>query len=105
MTGRLGEDYLHERRLTLREVQVIAGAATGFGNAEIGRRLYITENSVKTTLGRALRKLGAADRAQAVVCAIGRGYLEVVNIDGKIGVVPGPEIPHQHGNNVERSVA
>lgn len=103
--ARVGEELLHGRRLTVRELQVVAGAANGLGNLEIGRTLFITLDTVKLHFRRALRKLGAADRAQAVVHAIGYGYLKVSNIDGKIYVVPGTTIPRQRGEHVGRSVA
>lgn len=102
---RMGEEYLRRRRLTMRELQIIAGAGTGFTNAEIGRRLFVTEDTVKAHFRRALRKLGAADRAQAVVCAIGLGYLDVTNVDGKIGIVPGKLIPRNVDAGMGRWVA
>jgi len=38
----------------------------GRSNAEIGKELYLSEDTVKTHARRLFRKLGAADRAQAV---------------------------------------
>ena len=52
--------------LTERERQVLAGMSRGRSNAEIGRELYLSEDTVKTHARRLFRKLGAADRAQAV---------------------------------------
>jgi DNA-binding NarL/FixJ family response regulator len=52
--------------LTERELQVLAGMARGRSNAEIGRELYLSEDTVKTHARRLFRKVGAADRAQAV---------------------------------------
>jgi DNA-binding NarL/FixJ family response regulator len=56
------------RRLTLteRELQVLRGMADGKSNAEIGRELFVSEDTVKTHARRLFRKLGARDRAHAV---------------------------------------
>ena len=52
--------------LTERELQVLRGMSRGRSNAEIGKELYLSEDTVKTHARRLFRKLGAADRAQAV---------------------------------------
>ncbi len=52
--------------LTEREMQVLSGMSRGRSNAEIGRELYLSEDTVKTHARRLFRKLEAADRAQAV---------------------------------------
>ena len=52
--------------LTERELQVLRGMSRGCSNAEIGRELYLSEDTVKTHARRLFRKLGSADRAQAV---------------------------------------
>ena len=52
--------------LTEREMQVLGGMSRGRSNAEIGKELYLSEDTVKTHARRLFRKLGAADRAQAV---------------------------------------
>lgn len=52
--------------LTERELQVLRGMGRGRSNAEIGRELYLSEDTIKTHARRLFRKLGAADRAQAV---------------------------------------
>ena len=52
--------------LTERELQVLRGMSRGCSNAEIGKELYLSEDTVKTHARRLFRKLGAADRAQAV---------------------------------------
>src|SRR4051794_9966240 len=48
--------------LTERERQVLEGMASGKSNGEIGRQLYLSEDTVKTHARRLFRKLGAADR-------------------------------------------
>jgi len=52
--------------LTERELQVLQGMAGGKSNAQIGRDLYLSEDTIKTHARRLFRKLGVNDRAQAV---------------------------------------
>ncbi|MDT7745644.1 MAG: hypothetical protein QOE59_4722 [Actinomycetota bacterium] len=52
--------------LSVREVQVLIGVGRGLTNADIGRRLYLSGETVKTHAARLFRKLGATDRAEAV---------------------------------------
>ncbi len=52
--------------LTERELQVLTGMSRGRSNAEIGKELFLSEDTVKTHARRLFRKLSAADRAQAV---------------------------------------
>jgi DNA-binding NarL/FixJ family response regulator len=52
--------------LSEREQQVLDGMARGRSNAEIGRELYLSEDTVKTHARRLFRKVGASDRAHAV---------------------------------------
>ena len=52
--------------LTERELQVLSGMSRGRSNAEIGRELYLSEDTVKTHARRLFRNLGGSDRALAV---------------------------------------
>jgi DNA-binding NarL/FixJ family response regulator len=61
--------------LSAREVDVLALVAQGLTNAEIGRRLFISEATVKTHLLRLFAKLGVSHRTAAVTTAIERGDL------------------------------
>lgn len=61
--------------LSAREVAVLAQAARGLTNAEIGRELFISEATVKTHLLRAGAKLGVSGRTAAVTKAIENGDL------------------------------
>ncbi|MEU9960261.1 response regulator transcription factor [Streptomyces sp. NPDC050982] len=63
-------------RLSEREVSVLRLVADGCTNAEIGRRLFIGESTVKTHLLRAFGKLGVTDRTAAVTCAMRFGLLD-----------------------------
>jgi DNA-binding CsgD family transcriptional regulator len=53
-------------RLTTREGEIAQLVAQGQTNAEIGARLWITENSVKQALKRMFRKLEVSSRAEMV---------------------------------------
>ncbi|MCN9240934.1 response regulator transcription factor [Streptomyces sp. RY43-2] len=61
--------------LTARERDVLRAVADGLSNAEIGRRLFIGEATVKTHLLRVFAKLDVRDRTRAVVVAMEQGLL------------------------------
>lgn len=72
-------DHLRGRperpHLSERETAVLRLVAEGCTNAEIGRRLFIGESTVKTHLLRAFTKLGVTDRTAAVTSALRHGLL------------------------------
>ncbi|OUL28428.1 helix-turn-helix transcriptional regulator [Nostoc sp. T09] len=57
---------LKSDRLTSRELEIAELVALGYTNAEIGHKLWITENSVKQALKRMFRKLEVSSRAEMV---------------------------------------
>ncbi|MEV0236594.1 response regulator transcription factor [Nonomuraea sp. NPDC050786] len=61
--------------LSAREREVLELVAEGLTNAEIGRRLYIGEATVKTYLLRVFGKLGVSDRTSAVLAALDLGLV------------------------------
>ncbi len=75
--GRFGREEPATRRtaLTERELQVLRGMADGKSNAEIGRELFVSEDTVKTHARRLFRKLGARDRAHAVAAGFRTGLV------------------------------
>jgi DNA-binding NarL/FixJ family response regulator len=62
-------------QLTERELQVLTGMSQGKSNAQIGRELFLSEDTVKTHARRLFRKMGVSDRAQAVASGFRRGLV------------------------------
>lgn len=61
--------------LTAREREVLREVAHGRSNVQIAQLLFVSEGTVKTHLNRILAKLGARDRAQAVIAAYEAGLV------------------------------
>ena len=61
--------------LTRRERQVLQLVADGLANREVGRALYVTEDTVKTHIRNILAKVGATSRANAVAIGIRAGLI------------------------------
>jgi DNA-binding NarL/FixJ family response regulator len=76
LTGRdTGRTVAPGATLTERELQVLTGMSQGKSNAQIGRDLYLSEDTIKTHARRLFRKLGVNDRAQAVALGFRRGLV------------------------------
>ena len=61
--------------LTPREIEVLTGIGRGLSNQELAEELFIADNTVKTHVKRVFTKIGARDRAQAVVIAYQTGLV------------------------------
>ncbi|MBO0875171.1 MAG: GAF domain-containing protein [Pseudonocardia sp.] len=62
-------------KLTAREAEVFELMAAGATNAAIAERLFITGDTVKSHVKHILRKLGAANRAQAIAWSLNEGVM------------------------------
>jgi DNA-binding NarL/FixJ family response regulator len=78
MRRRSGE----QTSLTEREHDVLLLLAEGLNAATIGARLYLSESTTKSHIARIYQKLGAANRAQALVTAMRIGLLSSINPTG-----------------------
>jgi DNA-binding NarL/FixJ family response regulator len=68
-------EHVTEDDLTDREIEVLRHVADGNCNREIGRKLSIGEETIKTHLKRIMSKLGASDRTHSVIIAARRGFI------------------------------
>ncbi|QMU79443.1 response regulator transcription factor [Streptacidiphilus sp. PB12-B1b] len=86
VTRRLIDDVARRRRsgtlrpeaaatLTVRELDVLRQVARGLSNGEIADELFLSEQTIKTHVGRILAKLELRDRTQAVVFAYENGLV------------------------------
>jgi DNA-binding NarL/FixJ family response regulator len=62
-------------QLSVRELQVLRGMSNGQSNRQIGRQLFLSEDTVKTHARRLFRKLGVNDRAEAVAVGFRSGLI------------------------------
>lgn len=69
-------------RLSGREEEVLSLLADGLGTGEIASRLYLSESTAKTHITHIYQKLGAANRAQALVTAMRMGLLDHLTPQG-----------------------
>jgi DNA-binding NarL/FixJ family response regulator len=68
-------------RLSEREQSVLVLLADGLGAGEIAPRLHLSESTVKSHVAKIYQKLGAANRAQALVTAMRVGLLSSIKPD------------------------
>ncbi|QKE71439.1 response regulator transcription factor [Arthrobacter citreus] len=73
--GKEGESILIEK-LTDREQEILQEMAYGLRNDQIGKKLFITEGTVKSHVHRILQKFGCEDRTQVVVTALRNGMVK-----------------------------
>jgi DNA-binding CsgD family transcriptional regulator len=62
----LNAEHLKEVGLTAREHEILALIAQGLSNREIGEKLFVSENTVKTHSSRLFEKMQVNRRVQAV---------------------------------------
>jgi two-component system nitrate/nitrite response regulator NarL len=61
--------------LSERELSILRGMCQGQSNKQIGRVLFLSEDTIKTHARRMFTKLGARDRAHAVALGMRKGLL------------------------------
>jgi DNA-binding NarL/FixJ family response regulator len=66
-----------DNSLTMREREIVRLGALGLRNAEIGQRLCISEQTVKTHLNNVYRKLGIRDRSELVLYSVRSGLIGI----------------------------
>jgi two-component system, NarL family, response regulator LiaR len=69
------EARLQKLGITPRELEILEAMAAGLSNREIGERLFVSENTVKTHAARLFDKLSARRRTQAVQLAKEAGLI------------------------------
>lgn len=78
-SGRVAREAAATERLaelTDREREVLALVGTGLSNADIARRLFLVEGTVKSYVSAILNRLGMKNRVQAAILAYEAGLVE-----------------------------
>jgi len=70
-------DHVADDTLTAREIEVLRLISAGDANKLIADQLSITQDTVKSHVGKILSKLGANDRTHAVTIGLKRGIIEL----------------------------
>lgn len=78
-------EHMGEGGLSARESEVLQLVAAGHRNRDIGKLLFISEETVKVHLRHIKEKLGAKDRTHAVVLAHRRGIVRLNSDSGGRG--------------------
>ena len=63
--------------LTRRESEVLNLLKDGLSVHEVSKRLYLSDSTVKTHVAKVYDKLGATNRAQAIMIAVRKGLLDM----------------------------
>ena len=68
---RLANTAVEAPALSYREKEILSLAINGFSNAQIARRLYLAESTIKSHLSSAFRRLGVRSRREAAAFILG----------------------------------
>jgi DNA-binding NarL/FixJ family response regulator len=66
-----------QRLITERELEILQYVAEGLSNSQIGKQLWVTEQTVKFHLSNIYRKLGVSNRTEAARLAYQNGLVEM----------------------------
>jgi DNA-binding NarL/FixJ family response regulator len=69
-------EHMGDEDLSNREMEILQLVAGGHRNRDIGEKLFISEETVKSHLKHIMEKLNARDRTQAVAIAVRRGIIQ-----------------------------
>ncbi len=68
-----------QTNLTVREAEVLRLLVEGSSVAQVGRQLFMSPSTVKTHIGKIYEKLGAHNRASAVIAAVRLGLVSDID--------------------------
>lgn len=72
------ENYLREyEKMSPREREILPFVAMGMDNREIGKKLFISEKTVKNYITAIRKKLGLSNRTQIALYALKNGLIEL----------------------------
>ncbi len=70
-----GDHGRRDHDLTLQQISILKHISQGFSNKEIGTKLSLSENTVKSYVQEMLHKLDAKNRAEAAMIAFRNGWI------------------------------
>ena len=83
------KDQPQSEALTEREAEVLTGVMLGLTNRQIGERLYLSAETVKTHVAHVIGKLQARDRTHAAVRGVALG---IISLDAALPDGPAPTL-------------
>jgi DNA-binding CsgD family transcriptional regulator len=96
-------------RLTAQQRRVLIAVADGLSNTEIGARLYITEDTVKTHMRHIFSAIGTRSRARAAALAVAWGIADPTTSTPAPSEPPAPEADSRpvlvSGHLIQRAAA
>jgi DNA-binding NarL/FixJ family response regulator len=97
----VAKPFTPEIPLTRRESDVLDELLQGQSNRQIGRNLFISEDTVKSHVKAILRKLGARDRAHAVSLVLSNRQPGCTCAHGASAELPAAELPESEMGTAE----
>lgn len=67
--------------LTAREAEILSLIGRAYENAQIAKMLYLTNNTIKSHIRSAYRKIGVATRSEAIVWCLRSGLVPIEVLD------------------------